>query len=542
MKFNNLLASFTAVMLLTAGVHGQNLKPGTVTFKNIHGSVVSHNENTGATEEITTESLLTEGFIIETQADGYLDIVFSNGVVGRLSPNSKVTIESFATYGNGGRNDRQDRMKLDGARNQASSTTSNLGILVECGDLIVNATEKEEGDLTVRTPTTDIKSDLTKFFVSHGNSNAVNKSVSRAINLGAMPIVVSSRMSNAFTDSNDKVAYGYYDAYAEPQKTTLNGETSAVVISENESASQSQTENQSDLTQPKLATDSWNTQDSADEDTCDKAQYGLLPYDPCLVDRLGSIADHALYGGNDPMGAVLVTAAAPGASYENQISQEVGEIKLGMMLPEGTIIRSSDGPVAAVFPNGAILNVEPASNVFLESVSSHPVLSDPTVESQTNILIRVETGRIVANTLGTPPLDTFAVISPLDRHSVASNTVVSVEFLQMDTNAFQTVSRNRTPDGASGVNTVVVTSNNLSFVSDNVTFIEYAVNGNRFAFTTPPSYTHITESAIIPPGYDFIDRTIAFAAAALPGPITIGTPGNPGNVQRFTDEEDPVSP
>ena len=544
MKLSNLLASLAAVMMMVSGLQGQSLKPGTVTFKNIHGSVVSHNTNTGATEEITTESLLTEGFVVETRADGYLDLVFSNGVVGRLAPNSKVLIESFAVSGS--RAKREERMNLATARsNTTGSTSSNLHLMIECGDIVVNATEKEEGELLVKTPSAVVDSDLTKFFVSHGHSNAVSQNVSRAVNLGTMPITVSTRMNNDFTDSNDQVAYGYFDAYAEEKSVTLNTEASAVVISE-EPTESSEVGN-SDLEKPMstgLRTDQWNTPDNmyAEEDACDKAHYGLLPYDPCMIDRLSFIGDHVLYGGNDPLGQVLITAAAEGATYFNVDSSEVGEVKAGMMLPEGTIIRSTgDGPVSAVFPNGAIAEVQPSSNVYLESISTQPVLSDPTVDNQTNITIRVEAGKVVVNTIGTPTLDTFGVISPLDRHSVSSGTVVSVEFLQLDTDAFQSVSQNITPEGSNGVNTVVVSDGNLSFASDTVTFIEYAENGNDFAFTTPPTYTHITESAIIPPGYEFIDRTIAFAAAALPGPTDPGTT-NPGTFQRFTDEEDPVSP
>jgi len=546
MKLSNLLASLAAVMMIATGLQGQNLKPGTVTFKNIHGSVVSHNSNTGATEEITTESLLTEGFVVETHADGYLDLVFSNGVVGRLAPNSKVLIESFASTG--GRTKRDNRMDLESARSRSTgSTTANLHLLIECGDIVVNATEKEEGELLVKTPTAVVNSELAKFFVSHGKSNAVNQSVSRTINLGNTPIDVSSRMNNEFTDSNDLVAYGYYDAYAENKSVTLNVEATAVVISEDAPESTNQvagSQLEKPVTTTGLRTDEWNTDTSMDtmEDACDKAKYTLLPYDPCMIDRLSFIGDHVLYGGSDPQGAVLITAAAEGATYLNVQSSEVGDVVAGMMLPEGTIIRSpSGGTISAVFPNGSIVEVQPAANAYLESISTQPVLSDPTVDNQTNILIRVESGQVVVNTLGTPQLDTFAVISPLDRHSIHSNTVVAVEFLQMDNAVFQSVSQNRTPEGANGVNTVVVSDGNLSFYSDNVTFIEYAENGNDFAFTTPPSYAHITESAIIPPGYEFIDRTIAFAASTIPGPQQIISP-DPGTFQRFTDEEDPVSP
>jgi len=546
MKISNLLASLAAVMMVATGLHGQNLKPGTVTFKNIYGSVVSHNSNTGATEEITTESLLTEGFVVETHADGYLDLVFSNGVVGRLAPNSRVLIESFATTG--GRTNRDNRMDLESARSRSTgSTTANLHLLIECGDIVINATEKEEGELLVKTPTATVNSELAKFFVSHGKSNAVNQSVSRAINLGNTPIDVSSRMNGEFTDNNDQVAYGYWDPYADDKRVTLNLEASAVVISEDETEPTDQVAG-SDLEKPvttDLRTDQWNTNNSMDamEDACDKAKYTLLPYDPCVIDRLSFIGDHVLYGGSDPQGSVLITAAAEGATYFNVQSSEVGDLEAGMMVPEDTIIRSpSDGSITGVFPNGAIVEVQPGANAYLESISTQPVLSDPIVDNQTNIQIRVESGQVVVNTLGTPQLDTFAVISPLDRHSIQSNTVVAVEFLQLDTSAFQTVSQNRTPEGANGVNTVVVSDGNLSFASDTVTFIEYAENGNDFAFTTPPSYAHITESAIIPPGYEFIDRTIAFAASTIPAPNpNISTP-DPGTFQRFTDEEDPVSP
>lgn len=532
MKFKNLLATLAAGMLMVSGIQAQSLKPGTVTFKNIHGSVVSHNINTGATEEITVESLLTEGFVIETKADGYLDIVFSNGVVGRLAPNSQVLIDSFAVNGSG-RNNRDDRMNLTNARTRSTSSVSNLHLKLQCGDIVVNATEKEEGDLIVSTPTVDTKAELTKFFVSHGSSNAPSQNVSRAINFGTMPIEVTSHMDSAFTDSNEQVSYGYFNEFGESQSTSIGSQASAVVISDNSTA-----ENE----KPNVLTGETQTNDSFNK-TCDKAHYSLLPYDNCTIDRLSSIADHALRGGVDPMGNVLITAAAASSTYFNVASNEVGELKAGMMLPEGSIVRTqADGSVTAVFPNGAIMTVEPSSNAYLESISTQPVLSDPIVDNQTNIMIRVESGRIVANTMGTPTLDTFGVISPLDRHSVASNTIVSVEFLQVDSNAFQTVSKNETPEGSNGVNTVVVTSTNLSFVSDNVTFIEYAQDGADLSFTTPPSYTHITESAIIPPDYAFIDRTIAFAAAAIPAPTNIGTPGNPGNVQRFTDEQDPVSP
>ncbi len=523
MKFKYLLATLTSALALTTGLYAQSLKPGTITFKNIRGSAVSHNINTGATEDITPESLLTEGFVIETRGDGYLDLVFSNGVVARLAPNSRVSIDSFAVGGSA-RTNRSARMDLSAARSRTSSNTSNLQMSIECGDITVNATEKQEGDLRVKTPTTEVQADLTKFFVSHGKSNAASGNVSRAINLGTMPIQVNTLSENELVSNDGQVTYGHFDPYAETQSTSLGSEATAIILADDQASA------------------SGLSPTNAASQACDASTYSLLPFDPCLIDRLGYIADHALYGGSDPLGSLLVTAAAD-VSYFNINSGEIGDISIGMLLPEGTIIRSSNnGSLSGVFANGATLEVAPASNVYLESLTSQPVLGNPSADTLTHILVRVETGRITASTAGTPAIDTFQVISPLDRHTIAGDTVASVEFLQMDTNAFQTVSQNRTAQGANGVNTVVVSSSNLSLVSDNVTFIEYSQDGIDFSFTTPPSYTHITESAIIPPSYEFIDRTIAFAAGALPGPTAIGTPGNPGNVQRFTEEEDPVSP
>lgn len=514
MKYKNLLASIIAALLLLSGLHAQSLKPGTVTFQNINGKVTSQNINTGLTEEITAETLLTEGFNINTSVNSYLDVVFSNGVVSRLSPNSKLEIESFAVTG--GRGSRDTRMNLRSTRSMSMATEPVLKLKLEFGDVIVNSTEKNQGDLIIATPTAEVTSDLAKFFLSHGSTTSESQNVSRAINLGSNSIQISSNLQNNFTENNNQVSYGFYDSFADLKTKPLYTDASVIILSAKET-----------------------TNISANYDD---VIYSLIPFDTCMNDRLGEIADFILLGGNNPTGYIVVTAADLDSTYFNVISGEVDSIRPGMTLAEGSIIRTSvTGTVSAVFPNGVTMVVDPASNVYLDSISTQPVLSGGTMDNQTNILVRVETGRIVTNTINSPATDTFEVISPLDKHIISADTVVAVEFLQIDTNAFQTVSQNQTPNGTNGINTTVVTSNNLSFVSDTVTFIEYATGGDFLTFSTPPEYTHITESAIIPPSYDFIDRTIAFAAGVIAGPTPVGTPGNPGNDIR-TSEPDGVSP
>lgn len=536
MKNKNLLASLIVGTLLLSGLYGQSLKPGTVTFQNINGNVTSQNINTGVSEELTDESLLTEGFVINTDENGYLDIVFSNGVVGRLSPNSKLEIESFIVEG--GRSNRSERLKLTNARSQMQATEPVLKLKLECGDVIINATEKDQGDVFVKTPTAEVKSDIAKFFVSHGATTSESQSISRAVNLGTDIIEISSNVENEFSESNDQVSYGYYDTFAEPQTHSLYTDASAVILSSRDNNEEVQNP---DTT---LNTASELTADYLENQSCDRATYSLIPFDRCFHDRLGTLADHILHGGTHPLGYVLVTSTDVDSTYFNVVSGEIDNLRPGMTIPEGTIIRSSvTGKVAVVFPNGITMDVDPGSNVYLDSISTQPILSNGKIENQTNIDVRVETGRIVTNTINSPIADTFTVISPLDQHIIPSDTVVAVEFLQLDTNAFQTVSHNQTTEGSSGINTTVVSSNQLSFVSDTATFIEYAAGGDLLSFSTPPAYTHITESALIPPTYDFIDRTIAFAAGVVAGPTPIGTPGNPGNnIQPGDDEEDPVSP
>jgi hypothetical protein len=95
MKYKNLLALLVYSFVLIQLSLGQSVKPGTVTFKAVYGSASSQNVNTGAVEEITLESLLTEGFVIVTEDDSFLDIEFSNGVVGRLSTQCEIDHRSI---------------------------------------------------------------------------------------------------------------------------------------------------------------------------------------------------------------------------------------------------------------------------------------------------------------------------------------------------------------------------------------------------------------------------------------------------------------
>lgn len=542
MKTRYLLATLFSLALLNFGLSAQNLKPGTVTFQNIYGNVSSQNLNTGAFETITEESLITEGFVLRTDANGYLDIIFSNGVVGRLAPNSKLEIEAFAETG--GRRSREERMSLSSGNRAASLDQPGLHLKLECGDILVNATAKTEGDLLVKTPITENKSDLGKFFVSHGSSNNSDDGVSRSLNLGSDPLEVSSLVGDDFVQSTAELTYSQYNQSENSKSKSLSIDQSVIIMAEDlEDSSPDQTVDDTHYTTQTTTTDPYNYSDQS-MNSCNSARYSLIPFDPCYRDRLGMIADHILIGGENPDGEIIVTAADRNATYINVNSGEAGDMVAGMKMTEGSIIRTpGEGSATVIFPNGAIMTVDPLSNVFIESVSTQPVLSNGAFDNQTNVLIRVESGRIVNNTINTRTADTFEVISPLDSHTIPSNTIVSVEFLQMDTNAFQTVSQNQTEQGNIGLNTTVIANADLSFVSDAVTFIEFAADGNPFTFVTPPSFTHITESAIIPPGYDFIDRTIVFAAGATPGPTPLGTPGNPGNIlQNNNEDPDPETP
>jgi hypothetical protein len=369
--------------------------------------------------------------------------------------------------------------------------------------------------------------------------------VSRVINLGTDPITVRSTVNEAFESYGSTVTYANFEQLAQEQMTSLSTENTVVVLSEDVAVATTPAA-QSGYTDS-YPTDSYSSDPYADPyqqqlPDCGRARYSLVPIDRCMIDRLGRISGYVLNGGIDPTGFVVVTSADPTSTYFNVVTGETGSLTPGMTLPEGSIIRtSSDGLVSTVFPNGSTMNVEAASNVYVESIASHPVFSRGDVDQQTNITVRVESGMLTANTMNISSMDTFQVISPLDRHFIASNSAVSVAFSQKDTNLFETISQNETEGAVATFNTVVVTdAPEPSNVGGNFTFVEYSAEGNTLSFTTPPAYGHITESAVIPPDYDFIDRTIAFAAGAIAGPTPVGTPNNPGDDFRINDE--PPSP
>jgi hypothetical protein len=563
MKYKYLLTSIIAAFLLLSNLHGQSLKPGTVTFQNIYGMTSAQNINTGITEEITDVSLLTEGFVISSEENAYLDLIFSNGVVGRLSPNSKLEIESFAV--------QKDTSDQNSATNSTYSRSMRdqpiLKLKLEYGDIILNATAKDEGDLIITTPLSEVKSGPSKLFVSYGLTKSENQSVSRTINLGSDIIELTSNVSNSFSDIRDQIIYGYYDAFASPKTVFLYADNSAVIRNEKEVA-------------------------KSEIRKTEKVNYSLLPLDDCSVEQLETVSDQILVGGINPLGYVLVIQSDSDSTYLDTNTGEIDNIQPGMKLPEGTIIRSSmEGLVSIVFPNGTTSDIEASSNVYLEKISTQPVLSKGSFEFQTNVITRVETGKLVTNMNNTPGFDTFTIISPLDTNLVPTDTVLSVEFKQLETSAFQSITKNITPveqngtgitgraattasrSGNSSVGsddfggiavatiaqasnrffspiepgpqrniTTVITATGLTFISDNVSFVEYAADGQGLTFSIPPGGTHITESRIIPPSYAFIDRTIAFAAGVVPGPTPVGTPDNPGNDIQPGDEEDPVSP
>jgi hypothetical protein len=216
-----------------------------------------------------------------------------------------------------------------------------------------------------------------------------------------------------------------------------------------------------------------------------------------------------------------------------------------MTVDKGTILRTlGSGSVDLLFSNGSNLLIEPFSSVFVQDIATHPYVGPNDLQSITKISMRVESGKMIANTYNLNNRDTFQVISPLDMHRFGSGATVSVEFKQVDTNAFQAITQNLT-QGGNAVITTVVSSERLSFVGELSTFIAFDSRGNEVSFDTLPLFTHITESAIIPPSYAFIDRTIAFAApGTATGPTPLGTPGNPGNILQTNTgtDPDPVSP
>ncbi len=500
-----------AVSLLTTAV-SQNLNPGTVTFKNIYGDVYAVNDNTGAREEITEETSLTEGFTIVTDGEAYVDIEFSNGVVGRISPNTRLKIESFQEAGGFGRSD--DRFDLRNNSLRRSGMSEGLSLQLECGDVIMNATEKTGGDFLLKTDVSEIRPDFTKFFASYGNTPTNDQKVNRTINLGVMPLEVNSTVASDFTNNTSSVSYAYYDSFGSQSSRTLNTENSAVILAPRASL-----------------------------DDCNDAVYGVVAYDTCLIDQLGGVADNVLNGQTAGNGYILITAAGDNASYFNIETGEIGDLQPGTTIPEGSIIRTGgDSTATAVFPNGATMEVEPNSNIVIDSVSSQPILNEGVQSTQTNIVIRVESGKAIVNTTNVPPSDNFEVISPLDRSNFPSNSLVSVEFLIIDESAFQTVTQNQSTQQDINVNNTVVTASALSFINNTSTFLEYAAEGEPFEFQTPPTFTHITESAVFPADYDFIDRTLAGPAGPqLPTALT--TPGNPGNIiQNQVPGDDPVSP
>ena len=538
MKYKHLLASILTMPLLISSVYAQSLKPGTAMFQNIYGVASSQNVNTGIIEEITDATLLTEGFVVSTNPDAYLDILFSNGVVGRLSPDSKIVIESFLVS--------QDPGSLTDSGVTTAGEQPVLKLKLEYGDIILNGTAKSAGDFVVETPVSEVKAGLSKFFVSYGLTTSESESVSRAINLGTDSLQVTSNLKGNFSDIRDQVIYGYYDPYASPKTAYLYNDNSAVILTAKE-----------------------------DNVVAENTSYSLLPVEDEATEELETVADYVLEGGANPSATILILQADPDSTYYDVNTGETGPLQAGMKLPEGTILRTSvEGFVSYVYPNGTTADVGSSSNVYVESIMTQPVLNKGDFKIQTNIISRVETGLLNTNTSNTPEYDTVTIISPLDMNLVPPDTILSVEFKQVETSAFQTISKNLTPvpDNASyddstaatiGVPvatvaqtnlqqgrspfkpitqlTTVITSNALSFLDDGASFVEYTTGGDGLSFSIPPGGTHITESRIIPPTYAFIDRTIAFAASVIPGPTPVGTPENPGNNIQ-TGDEDPVSP
>ncbi len=497
MKSHSFVALIASALMALCPLLAQNTIPGSISFKRISGDAYITNLNTGSREKITEGTVITQGYSIQTTGDAFLDMAFSDGVAVRVAPNTGLEIETFA-------------QKDARASNQNGSKTPSLKLKLSQGDIVVNATQQPQGSsILLTTPLATVRADQTKFFVSHGSSATGDMKTSRAINLGMAPLNIETSGQTNFVAMDGQTFYATWNMDGTPRSKALESEATAIIL---------------------------QILETPDLDPTAPA-YSVTSFDFCVNEKLSATANNLLQSDPSAGSNAIVLFTDEGATYLNTQTGTTGPIVEGMEIPAGTILRTpAEGKAILALPNEALLSIDPASNVFLESMLSHLLLSGVQPTDITRVGLRVEAGKVVANMLNVPPMDYIALISPLDQHRIGSNSLVSVEFLQVETNAFQTISRNNTPAGVTGISTTVVTSNELSYTDERVTFIEYRAEGGPLSFNTPPGFTHITESAIVPPGYDFIDRTIAFAAPADPaGPSPIGTPDNPGNGLQNTE-------
>ncbi|MDD4349764.1 MAG: FecR domain-containing protein [Opitutales bacterium] len=497
MKPHSFIVLLASALVALSPLHSQNTIPGSISFKRISGDAYITNTNTGSREKITESTSITQGYSIQTTNDAFLDVVFSNGVAARVSPNTSIEIVSFS---------QQDGR----AAARKAEQTPSIKLILTHGDIVVNATQKPEGAaMTVETPLATVSATQTKFFVSHGSSATGDMKTSRAINLGVAALKIETNGQSGFSAKDNQTFYITWDAEGTARSQSIDTESTAIILQM--------------LETPERGGSS--------------PAYSVTPYDYVLLEKLSATANSLLLSDPSAGSNAIVLSTLEGATFLNTITGATGTIVEGMEISAGTILRTpSEGRTVLALPNEATLSIEPSANLFLESMLSHLLLSGVQPSDITRVGLRVEAGKVIANTLNAPSMDFVAVISPLDQHRIGANSLVSVEFLQVETNAFQTISRNDTPAGVIGISTTVVTSNELSYTDERVTFIEYRAEGGPLSFNTPPGFTHITESAIIPPGYDFIDRTIAFAAPADPaGPTPIGTPDNPGDNLQNTE-------
>jgi hypothetical protein len=504
---NPLYPIFAASLILLAGAASAQTRPGAISFRNLHGNVSVENLSTGTVEPVLADQTFGPGFRFLTEANGHLDLVFSNGVVTRLGPSSNLEIASFS----------------EDTKPGAANPQGGLTLKLHAGEIIGNASEKSGGTFTIETAHGQLLAEQTQFYLSFGSSNWPESTVTRATNLGRRPLTITSNVPDAFVRPGQITAYADFSLDEPIRAKVLSTDETGVILSKGKSFG-TIAENQ-------------------------PVRHSLAPFERHEQERLAAIADQILTGGSMPKSSAVVIASGPDASFINLRTGETGALNAGMEVGEGTIIRTlGTGSVSLAFENGSHLLIEPNSSAYIENLSSQPYMGVIHFNDLTHIVIRVEVGQVLANTAEVQFLDTFTIISPLDRHIVPSDSIVSVEFRQVDTTAFQTVSKNQSTSSSNAVHSLVVSSTQLSFMSDTVTFIQYAAEGESFTFQIPSTFTHITESRIIPPDYSFIDRTIAFAAPAGGGlsPAPVPTPQNPGNVpvQSFSNptDPDPVSP
>jgi hypothetical protein len=295
MKHRALFLSILTCFAASSIANSQNARHGSITFRNVQGSAYSQNLTTGLTDTVSEQSLLSQGFKISTEADAFLDLIFSNGIIARLAPASSLEISHFSTTSNRG--------TPQAGSSLGAADFPMLEIKLLSGEILINAESKLNGRLLVVTERASIEAEPTKFLVAHGSQAWEGTFATRAVNLGNAPITVSSMVAEPFVEPNQSdTTYGIYDV-SEQQRTRFVGKNETAIILDPSPSGQSPE------VPPAL-----------------RAQT-LAPLDECHKDQLAQVADYLLNQGRDPFGQAIVVYAGPDATYLNINTGETGTLK-----------------------------------------------------------------------------------------------------------------------------------------------------------------------------------------------------------------------